>query len=179
MVKRIFAGLFLVFAVFTAQAGVITISDYYLNWISGKIETGGVGIMSYRESNNALKQFEVNIAPFAQNLNAVPHETYTPMAGSNYTWLTPVAGSGYTFDPVGLSGAWAENIIFVTSMGLGFATWTNGELERINFPAGYASWTITKIDTQVSTVPEPGTLALLFVGMIGALPVRWKQKKVV
>ncbi len=124
MFKRIFAGLVLACTVFSVQAGVITISDYYLNWVSGNPESGGVGLMSYRESNNALKQFQVNIAPFAQSLNTVNHSTDD--------WLTPMAGSDYSFDPVQLYSIWAEDIIFTTSMGLGFATWENNQLYKVN-----------------------------------------------
>jgi len=172
MLKRLLVGLVMAFSIFSAHAGIITTSDFFLDFAPGTPENGGLGTMHIRYNHEGVA-FGVNIAPFADSLNNVNHGIDN--------WLTPVAGSGFDFDPIDLYSIWAEDVIFSTSIGLGIATWNGRNITKINFPDGYASWDLTKVDPPaVSSVPEPGSLALLSIGMIGigAGTIRRKQQKV-
>lgn len=149
--------------------------DYYLDGAGWSPATGGVGSIHYREYKNGENRgvsFQVNVAPFAHRYDTpfrLEPDYEFPIFDSVYTipnWLTPVAGSGYTFDPVQLYGIWAENVIFSNAMGLGIATWHGDKIYKINFPDGFARWTVTKMDAPVSTVPEPGNLVLLSLGLL-------------
>lgn len=176
MLKKFIAGIVLAFSAFSTQAELVTMTDYYLDGFEWSPATGGIGSIHYREYRNGENRgvsFQVNVAPFAYRydtpFSSIDYDIGMPIFDPVHTisnWLTPVAGSGYTFDPVELYGIWAENVIFSNAMGLGIATWEGGNIRKINFPYGYSSWTVTKIDAQVSSVPEPGSLILLSVGLL-------------
>lgn len=177
MLKKFIVGIVLAFSAFSANAELVTMVDYYLDGAGWSPATGGVGSIHYREikdGDNRGVSFQVNVAPFADRFDtpfsSIDYDIGMPIFDPVHTvsnWLTPVAGSGYTFDPVELYGIWAENVIFSNTMGLGIATWEGGKIRKINFPDGYSSWRVTKIDAQVSSVPEPGSLILLSLGLLG------------
>lgn len=176
MFKKLIASIVMASTAFAAQAELVTMADFYLDWTSWSPATGGVGSIHYREIKNGENRgvsFQVNVAPFADRFDtpfsSIDYDIGMPIFDPVHTisnWLTPVAGSGYTFDPVELYGIWAENVIFSNAMGLGIATWEGGKIRKINFPYGYSSWTVTKIDVQTSSVPEPGSLILLLLGLV-------------
>lgn len=174
MFQKLIASIALAFSAFSANAEFVTLVDYYLDGAGWSPATGGVGSIHYR-NNNVPRSFQVNVAPFAYVFD-------TPISGIDYdldraifdpiytipNWLTPVAGSGYTFDPVELYGIWGGNTIFSNTMGLAVAVWYDEIIYKIVFPSRFASsWTVTKIDAQVSSVPEPGGLILLSLGLLG------------
>lgn len=169
MLKRLLVCVAMVFLAFSAHAVTITLSDFYLDFAPGIPQTGGLGKMNIRYNHEGIS-FDVHVAPFMDSLNDENHGIDN--------WITPVVGSGYTFDPIDLYSIWAEDVIFTTNIGLGIATWRwDGSIYKINFPDGYASWDLTKVDPSpvVSAVPAPPSLILLATGLLGLVGTRRKK----
>ena len=171
MLKKVFVGLVLVLAGFSAQAGVITLTEFWLTWDAGLHEkSGGTATVHYDDGSLTWDQsFQVNVAQFAA-ANTIPSNPIDD-------WLTPMAGSGITFDPVDLNGILGTYMnIYDTSMGLGQAfgsapNWDGG----VTFVIPYARWDVTQV-SQVSNVPEPGTATLILLGMAGLATRQLKKK---
>ena len=168
MFKRLLATAALILSSFSAQAGIVTIYDALLDWNIGTTpENGGSATVYYRESDNRLKSFQVNVAPFADSLATIDHPTDD--------WLTPMDGSNITFEPVDLYSIIAEDVLYISSLGMSVASWRQTPMDGVmTFPYGLASWDID-IKSTVSPVPEPQSWILMLTGL--AVMIRMKKKK--
>jgi len=171
MFKRILAGLVLAFAVFSAQAGVVTLTDFSINWDNPTSirESGGTATVLWDLNNDYTwdKSFQVNIAPFTDALIA---------SGNGIkNWITSIDGSGMSFTPWDLyeiSGDYGES--FITSNGEGRTLGRYGSHGLLFTSYGGSSWNITQTD-QVSTVPTPPSLLLTMTGLMGLLVAKKRK----
>ena len=177
MFKRFFAGLVLAFFGFSAHAGIVTLTNFSINWNTGLTpEAGGTATVLYDLDNNFTwnKSFQVNVASFITSIND------TSQGVEN--WITPVSGSDMTFDSIDLSAILEETrSIYKTSIGIGglFGSGIQTYDGGILFTSDSASWSVTQKDSPSTNIPEPSSIALLSIGMIGGLATtRRKQKKI-
>lgn len=163
MLNRIFVIFVLFFSILSVQAAPVLLqpnerilNDFYLIPDIGTTrETGGEMTVFYEGG-----QFRVNISSWS----IVDYDNIIDK------WITPL--SVFTFDPVKIyeiNGNW-----LTTSLGFGYLD-DDGRI-TYNNPS---SWKITTIDIPppTSSVPEPGSLALLGLGILGITATR-KRKKV-
>ena len=186
---RLSLGATLLFACLTAQAGTLTLSNFVLTWTPGTTpEAGGGAIVHYDDGSLTWNQsFQVNVASFITALN-------DRTQGVN-DWITPVAGSGITFAPVDLynvfgDGPYVPFVLFGEnySTSIGWAdfadplAYLNGgkpspfDKTELGF-FNKNTWEITVIDRPASSVPEPSSIALLSIALIGGLSARRKNRK--
>jgi len=170
MFKKILATVLLAVTAFSVHAGMVwgpsfVITDFQVVFDDDlTMKDGGDATIFYRDNVNAIKKFDVKVSPYENTFLGL---------GITEDWITPVEASGYTFEAVDLYWMYKE-IMYDTSVGLTFASWP---VRGVNFTQPLAYLTVREGTEVVSTVPEPGSLALLGLGILGITATR-KRKKV-
>ena len=154
-----------------AQANITTLRGFYIDAVDDAV--GGYSTVHWDDGSQTwANHFAVYVAPSASIVGSLDPDYTIP------GWITPVANGGAMFQDVELFARWGQqNEVFASSMGNGvdysFANWP-----VIVFSLDQSSWDVQLYTpVVVSTVPEPGTYALMLASLGILAAVRQKNSK--